>query len=118
MRIVGWFLIDSLPAGIEHIRHERRWRCGPRCVNDVRDNGGERGRDGVGDDRPGRTPREDFDLARSVEDDITVLGKVLMRVYALVRKRKGESGEKNCSNFELIAIAARSQRTINVPLGP
>jgi hypothetical protein len=62
---------EGAPAGVEHVAHERRGRGGARGVEDVGDDGGERARDGVGDDRAGRGPGEDLDLAGRVEEDMS-----------------------------------------------
>ena len=66
----GKFGLVEDAAGVEHVAHECAGRVGARGVDHVGDYGGEAGGQGVEEDASRGAPDEDFDLARSVDEDV------------------------------------------------
>lgn len=63
--------MQTLPARVEHVGHERRWRSCSRCIDDIRHYGRNRGCKGICDDSTGSGPSENLDLSRRIQNDIT-----------------------------------------------
>lgn len=63
--------VGDIPAGVEHVGHEGGGRSGPRRVDDVHNDGRERGRDRLEHDASRGAPVEHFDLTRRVHQKIS-----------------------------------------------
>lgn len=61
-------------ACIQHIAHKRGRRSGARSVNNIANDSRIRGSNCIGDDATGSGPGEDFNLTRSINDNIAVSG--------------------------------------------
>ena len=86
-------------ARVEHVAHERRGRRRARRVDDVDDDGRERARERVRDDRARGRPRKDLDLAGCVEEDVAAGGRARVREEERDEggAREGEEGTHSTS---------------------
>src|SRR6266576_7157536 len=70
-----------LPARVEHVGHERRWRCCSRCIDDVRHYGRKRRSKSICDDSTGSGPSENLNLSLRIQNDITTSMRIKKDMY-------------------------------------
>jgi len=73
--------VEHLRTSIQHVAHESARRCRPWCINHIRHAGRHRRSDGFGDDRSGSGPGEDLNLARSIQEDVTMTTGLVRRYH-------------------------------------